>query len=89
MAAGAPVVASDLPSFRAVLGDGALGRLFATGDPADCAAAVVEMCRDDDLRGELRRRAAVDVRRYDWSKVAQDVLAVYETVLPPSSGARP
>lgn len=89
MAAGAPVVASDLPSFRAVLADGAFGRLFATGDAADCAAAVVEMCRDDGLRRELARRAAVDVRRYDWSKVAQDVLAVYETVLPPSSGARP
>jgi len=89
MAAGAPVAASDLPSFRAVLGDGHLGRLFAAGDAADCATAVVEMCLDEDLRLELARRAAVEVRRYDWSTVAKDVLAVYETVLPPASGARP
>ena len=82
MAAGAPVVASDLPAFAAVLRDGALGRLFTTSDAAACAAAVVEVCRDDELRKRLRTRAAADVRRYDWSTVVEDVLAVYQTVLP-------
>jgi len=33
MAAGAAVLASDIGAFRRVLGDGAYGRLFATGEP--------------------------------------------------------
>ena len=37
MAAGAPIVASDLDAFRRVLRGGQAGELFATGDPADLA----------------------------------------------------
>ena len=39
MAAGAPIVASDLDAFRQVLRGGRAGELFATGDAAALAAA--------------------------------------------------
>jgi phosphatidylinositol alpha-mannosyltransferase len=80
MSAGAPVVASDLGAFRRVLDDGDLGVLFPTGDPAALADAVVRLLDDEDGREALARRASVAVRRYDWSRVAEQVLAVYETV---------
>ncbi|WP_337062695.1 glycosyltransferase family 4 protein [Kineococcus sp. G2] len=80
MAAGAAVAASDLGAFRRVLGDGAHGRLFATGDPAAAADAVLALLRDPVSRERLARSGQRAAHRYDWSVVAAEVLAVYETV---------
>jgi phosphatidyl-myo-inositol alpha-mannosyltransferase len=80
MAAGAPVVASDLAAFRAVLGEGRFGVLFRAGDPAACAEAVSPLLFDDVRREELRRGGQQEVLRYDWSRLAPDIEAVYETV---------
>ena len=82
MAAGAPVVASDLPAFRDVLGGGELGRLFRRGDPGACAQALIDVLCDREGREQRRLRALGAVTGYDWSVVADDVLAVYEVVLP-------
>ncbi|MFW0794547.1 glycosyltransferase family 4 protein [Gordonia sp. CPCC 205515] len=80
MAAGAAVIASDLNAFRRVLDDGRAGRLVPTGSGDDLAQAVIELLSDDATRAELvaagRRRAA----RYDWSRVAEEIMRVYETV---------
>jgi phosphatidylinositol alpha-mannosyltransferase len=80
MSAGAPVVASDLGAFRRVLDDGRLGVLVRTGDPAALAEALLDLLADPDRAAELSRRASTAVRRYDWSRVATQVLDVYETV---------
>ncbi|PJJ55888.1 phosphatidylinositol alpha-mannosyltransferase [Mumia flava] len=80
MAAGAPVVASDIPAFADVLDDGRLGAMFANGDPESLAKVLGEALLDParDARAALARTA---VRRYDWSVVAPEVVRVYETVL--------
>jgi phosphatidylinositol alpha-mannosyltransferase len=80
MSAGAPVVASDLGAFRRVLDDGRLGLLVRNGDPASMAAGILTLLDDPQQRADLAARACVAVRRYDWSRVATQVLDVYETV---------
>ncbi len=80
MSAGAAVVASDLNAFRAVLDDGASGRLFRTGDPADLARVLGEALDDRDGTRALVEHARTAVRRYDWSVVAARVLDVYAMV---------
>ncbi|MDR1151055.1 MAG: glycosyltransferase family 4 protein [Bifidobacteriaceae bacterium] len=80
MSAGAGVVASDLGAFRRVLDDGALGTLFATGDCAALARAVIGRVRDKPGTRDVARAAAEAVSRYDWSAVTSRILAVYETV---------
>jgi phosphatidyl-myo-inositol alpha-mannosyltransferase len=80
MAAGAPVLASDLPAFRRVLEDGQLGTLFPVGDATALASQAVGLLDDDALRGRLRKAASVAVRRYDWSVLCRDIVRVYETV---------
>jgi phosphatidylinositol alpha-mannosyltransferase len=80
MSAGAPVVASDLGAFRRVLDDGELGVLFPVGDPAALAAALSGLLAAPAERARVSALAAGAVRRYDWSRVAAQVLAVYETV---------
>ncbi|NNG40791.1 glycosyltransferase family 4 protein [Flexivirga sp. ID2601S] len=79
MSAGAPVIASDLPSFRDVLDGGPAGVTFRTGDPADLAATVLAVLGDRSRRDELSALGAVRARDFDWSRVAADVMDVYET----------
>jgi phosphatidylinositol alpha-mannosyltransferase len=81
MAAGAAVLASDLPAFRRVLDDGASGVLFRAGDPHELAARARELLDDRSRRSALVGAARVAVRRYDWSTVAARVVQVYETVV--------
>jgi phosphatidylinositol alpha-mannosyltransferase len=89
MAAGAAVVASDLPAFRAVLGDGRFGRLFPTGDAGALAAALLALVADPEGTAALRSRGSAAADRYDWSRVTDEVLAVYDLVVPWSSGSGP
>jgi len=82
MAAGAPIVASDLDAFRLVLRDGRAGELFPNGDPAALAAAAGRLLDDPELRQRLSAAATDAVRAYDWPMVARDVVKVYEAVVP-------
>ncbi|MEU6347159.1 glycosyltransferase family 4 protein [Streptomyces sp. NPDC046977] len=80
MSAGAPVLASDLDAFRQVLDGGAAGEVFPNEDPQALAAAAVRLLGDPERRAQLRDLGSRHVRRFDWSRVAADILAVYETV---------
>jgi phosphatidylinositol alpha-mannosyltransferase len=80
MAAGTPVLASDISAFRRVLGDGAYGTWFRNEDVEELAARAVELLGDGARRDELRDAASRVVRRYDWSSVAAQIVQVYETV---------
>jgi len=86
MAAGTPVVASNLDAFRRVLEDGAAGLLVPIEDPGALAEAVVTVLTDDALRAGNVAAASEAVRQYDWQVVADDITMVYETVA--GSGAR-
>jgi phosphatidylinositol alpha-mannosyltransferase len=81
MAAGAPIVASDLDAFRRVLRGGRAGELFSTGDAADLARAARLLLDDPERRAVLSAAAATAVSAYDWAVVARDVFSVYETVV--------
>lgn len=85
MAAGSCVVASNLGAFSRVLDDGRAGALFQNEDSADLARVVVDLLDDPDRRAEHVEHAAKWCKRYDWSIVASQVEAVYETVLSSSS----
>lgn len=62
MANGIPVLASDIPAHRDLVGKGAGGLLFPSGDVDTAAAALTRLATDPDLRRSLgahgRRRAA-------------------------------
>ena len=81
MAAGLPIVASDIPAFRDVLRGGQAGELFVTGDADDLARVTARLLDDPARRAELSVAALDAVADYDWGIVAQSVLSVYETVV--------
>lgn len=84
MAAGAPIVASDIDAFRQVLRGGEAGHLFETGSPQALAVAASRLLDDPAYRAKLAAEAAEAVREFDWSVVARDVLRVYQAVAPAS-----
>ncbi|GAA1279331.1 GDP-mannose-dependent alpha-(1-2)-phosphatidylinositol mannosyltransferase [Planotetraspora silvatica] len=86
MSAGAPILASDIPAFRRVLGGGQAGALFATGDAAALAEEAARLLDDPGRRAKLSDEARHAVRKYDWSTVARDVLRVYETAAAADAG---
>jgi phosphatidylinositol alpha-mannosyltransferase len=80
MAAGLPVVASDIPGYAAVLPPDA-GRLVPPGDAGALASTLRQLLDDEALRARLGGAGRREVKRYDWDAVVGDVVAVYERVL--------
>lgn len=79
MAAGAVVVASDIPAFRHVLAG--TGRLVPPGSPEALVDAVTGLLHDPDEAGRLRRAAAARVEAFDWDVVVEGYLAAYGRAL--------
>ncbi len=82
MAAGAPVVASDIEAFQRVLDDGRAGVNFANDEPADLAAHVSALLGDPERLDKLRAAGRLRAAEFDWGTVARRVLAVYQSVTP-------
>ncbi|MEV6907114.1 glycosyltransferase family 4 protein [Amycolatopsis sp. NPDC051071] len=81
MAAGTPVLASGLDSFRRVLDDGKAGMLAETGDAAALAGGLRELLGDPARRASLAAAAGERVAMFDWSVVTTQVLRVYEAAI--------
>jgi phosphatidylinositol alpha-mannosyltransferase len=75
-----PVVASDIPGYRAVMTE-ETGVLFPPGDHRALADALVGLFEDEPRRrllGEHARRVAVE--RYSWDTIAERLEQIYEDV---------
>lgn len=77
MAAGLPVVASDIDGFREVLTDGHEGRLVDTSDETALSDAIIELLTNPRLRKKMAAAGRATARRYDWPNVAEQVVDVY------------
>jgi phosphatidylinositol alpha-mannosyltransferase len=80
MAAGLPVVATRIPGYAAVLPETA-GRLVPPDDEAALAGALGELLADAELRVRLGEAGRREAARYDWSRVGDEIAAVYDEVL--------
>ena len=88
MSARATVLASDLPAFSRVLDGGATGEMFRNEDPVDLARVAVALLRNPIRREQLAVAGRKRADAFDWSVVAADVMAVYETVTLGASSVR-
>lgn len=81
MSAGAYVLASNIPAFRAVLSNGSFGGLFENEDAASLARAAIDALEHPEKRAHIAQAGKREATRYDWATVASQVLAVYENAL--------
>ena len=80
MAAGTPVVASDLDAFARVLDDGRTGMMFTSENADSLADAVLTLLADPARRAELTELGHARARQFDWNVVAREIEGVYESV---------
>ena len=95
MAAGLPVVASNIEGFAGVITDEVDGLLVRPKDDEDIAATILRVMRNPILAANLARTGQNQAKHYSWDSVAHRVMAYYERILyerhqvAVSSAARP
>jgi phosphatidyl-myo-inositol alpha-mannosyltransferase len=80
MAAGVPVVASDIEGYREVVRPGVDGILTPPGDPLALADAVRQVLSDSALAGRLAESAKARAQRFRWEVVIEEIESVYREV---------
>lgn len=81
LAGGAAVVASDIPAFKALLGEGRYGSLFTSEDSQSLASSIVTILQDSQLREKFRSEGKVYAQSFDWDVVAERIYDVYEMAM--------
>jgi glycogen(starch) synthase len=104
MAAGTPLVASDVGGLSEIITHERNGLKARPGDPIDLARQIGRLLADPALAAQMAAQALADVEaHYSWSQIAAQTEAVYEDVLanavdlgwgrtlahPPASGPLP
>ncbi|MBW3593501.1 MAG: glycosyltransferase family 4 protein [Actinobacteria bacterium] len=79
MAAGTPIVCSDIPGFRAVAGRAAL--LTPTGDAAALADAIRRVLDDDEMAGRMTRTGSMTADAFSWERLVANVETLYRTAI--------
>lgn len=82
MANAIPVVASDLPTLRAILGDGDAGLLAPAGDVGSFVEAIHRLVEDPGLREKLGRAGRCRSERFDPEPIVRRLAALYGVTLP-------
>jgi glycosyltransferase involved in cell wall biosynthesis len=82
MAAGLPVVASDVGGIPEIVEDGVTGRLVAPGDASALATAMAEMLSQPEQRARLGAAAAVRARYFSEERFATNVAQLYREIVP-------
>jgi len=86
LAAGASVVASDIPAFDSLLGHGEYGTLFESENPQDLAAKVIELLKNTEARKAIAERGKVYAQAFDWDVVADKIYDVYQMAMVGGTG---
>jgi len=81
MAAGVPVVATDIPGYREVVRDGVDGLLVPPNDATALASAIRRVLSEPDLASALASAGRTRAETYSWDAVVPRLEAVYDRVL--------
>jgi phosphatidyl-myo-inositol alpha-mannosyltransferase len=77
MAAGRPIVASDIAGYAELLTPAGSARLVEAGNPDSLAREIGAVLEDAALARSLGERGALAARQYDWDAVARRLDAIY------------
>jgi phosphatidylinositol alpha-mannosyltransferase len=77
MAAGVPIVASDIHGFKRVVERNVQGLLVEPRNPRALAAALYALGRDADLRHEMGEAGRVRAPEFSWDRVTEQIVDFY------------
>jgi phosphatidylinositol alpha-mannosyltransferase len=81
MAAGLPIVASDISGYREVVRDGREALLVPSGDQAALADAVAHLFEHPEEARALREAGRIRARKYDWDAILATLDRIYGEAL--------
>ncbi len=81
MAAGLPIVASNIEGFASVLTHGVQGLLVLPGDAASLAGAILELLDDEPGRRRMGENGRHHAEDFSWDRISQQILSYYERLL--------
>jgi phosphatidylinositol alpha-mannosyltransferase len=81
MAAGVPVVASDITGYRSVLTHSKEGLLVEPGNEMAIVEAITGLLEDPPVRARMATQGQDTARQYDWSIIAPRILDYYGELL--------
>jgi phosphatidylinositol alpha-mannosyltransferase len=77
MAAGVPIVASDIHGFKRVVERNVQGILVEPRNPRALAAALYALARDPDLRDEMGEAGRLRAPEFTWDRVTEQIIDYY------------
>lgn len=80
MAAGLPLVASDIPGYREVVRHGQEGLLVEPRDPVELADAALSLLRNPHRAAAMGAAGRERAKRYSWDAVVEEIEAIYRQV---------
>lgn len=88
MAAGKPIVATNIPGYHSVLQDGQEGLMVEPESERALADGIIRLLRDPALGREMGARGQRKAAGYDWPIIARQILDLYENLLRQKAEAR-
>ena len=86
MAAGKPIVASDIEGFRGVMQHGRQGSLFQNKSVESLASELQTLVLDPDLRRKMGEQGRTTAQQYRWQVVGRRVEQYYESCIQVAHG---
>lgn len=80
-ASGKPVIASRIGGLQDTVDDGKTGFLFESEDIKDLANKIITLLKDEKLREEMGKAAKEKIKQYEWSKIAEKTVEIYNEVI--------
>ena len=77
MAAGLPLLVTDVPGNMDIVRDNQCGLIVRTKDPVSMAQGIKTLVSDHNLYNSLSEKALERVQLYDWQKIAKRYLEIY------------
>ncbi|MBI9048131.1 MAG: glycosyltransferase [Anaerolineaceae bacterium] len=81
MACGTPVVASQVGGLAYLVQDGITGYVVPHNDPDSLSEKIRELVCNEDIRQQMGKQANAYAQDYDWHKITERTIALYEKTL--------
>lgn len=81
MAAGLPLIVSDLPEFREIVENGVNGLVFPVGNVEALAQALSLLAGMPELRANMAAASAGRMAHFTWERMGRETVAVYQEAL--------
>ena len=86
MAAGLPVVTTDVGGAKKLIGDGINGFLVPEKDPKAIRVAIEKLISQPSLRRAMGENNKKEAKKFDWGEISSKVESVYRTCLAKRKG---